>query len=67
MTEPIRIHSDFNKSFKLYTDVLDTELEVVLAQDDEEEKKRVITYKTRRLSILEKNYLIIEKECLAVV
>ncbi len=49
-TEPIRAHPDFNKSFKLYIDALDTSLGAVLTQDDEEEKERVIAYEARRLS-----------------
>jgi len=66
-TEPIRAYPDFNKSFKLYINVSNTGLGVVLIQDDEKEKKRVIAYKARRLSASERNYLTIEKECLAVV
>ena len=67
MTEPIRAHPDFNKSFKLYTDASDMDLEAVLAQDDDEGKERVIAYEARRLSALEQNYPTTEKECLAVV
>jgi len=39
----------------------------VLAQDDKKENKRIIAYKARRLNAVKKNYLIIEKKCLAVV
>ncbi len=65
--EPIRVHPDFNKSFKLYIDTLDTDLGAVLAQNDEEGKEKVIAYEVKRLSTPEKNYLTTEKECLAVV
>ena len=50
VTEPIRTHPDFNKPFKLYTDASDTGLKAVLAQDDKEEKEKVIAYEARRLS-----------------
>jgi len=65
--KPIRAHPNFDKSFKLYTDALDTGLKVVLAQDDEEGKERVIAYEARRLNAAERVYLTTEKECLAVV
>ncbi len=67
VTEPIRAHPDFNKSFKLYTDASDTGLGAVLAQDDKGGKERVIAYEARRLSVLEWNYPTTEKECLAVI
>ncbi len=46
-SEPIRAYPNFDKPFKLYTDVSDTGLEAVLAQDDDEGKERVITYDVR--------------------
>jgi len=38
---------------KLYTDASDTGLGVVLVQDNEEGKERIITYEARRLSTSE--------------
>ena len=66
-TEPIRAHSDFNKPFKLYTNASDISLGAILAQDDEEEKEKVIAYETKRLGTLERNYPTTEKECLTIV
>ncbi len=63
----IKTHPDFNKLFKLYTDASDTGLGVVLTQDDEEGKERVIVYESRRLSTPERNYPTTEKKCLAIV
>ena len=36
LTEPIIGHSNFEKKFKLYTDISNVGLEAVLVQDDEE-------------------------------
>ncbi len=49
-TEPIRAYPNFNKPFKLYTDASDIGLGVILAQDDEEGKERIIAYEARRLN-----------------
>ncbi len=67
VTEFIRAHPNFNKPFKLYTDISNTGLGAVLAQEDEEGKERVIAYEARRLSAPERNYLTTEKECLTVI
>jgi len=48
-------------------DASDMRLEAVLTQNDEQEKERVIVYDARRLNQTERNYLMTEKKCLAVV
>ena len=39
MEEPILAHPDWNKQFKLYIDALDTRLEIILIQDNNNKKK----------------------------
>ena len=65
--EPILVHPDFTKMFKLYTDTSDVGLEVVLIQEDDQGKDRVICYEAKILLPAEKNYPTTEKECLAVM
>ena len=67
MKEPILTHSDFNKMFKLYIDASDVGLGVVLMQEDNQGKDRVICYEAKTLLSAEKNYHTTEKECLAVM
>ncbi len=38
MEESILVHLNFNKMFKLYTDISDIRLEIVLMQKDDQEK-----------------------------
>ena len=65
--EPILVHPNWDKPFKLYTDASDTRLGAILTQDDNNGKERVIAYEARTLNQNEQNYLITEKECLAIV
>ena len=67
MEEPILVHPDFNKMFKLYTNASDVGLGAVLIQEDDQEKDQVICYKAKTLLPAEKNYLTTEKECLAII
>ncbi len=53
--------------FKLYTDTSDIGLGVVLMQENDQGKDRVICYEAKTLLLAEKNYLITEKEYLAVM
>jgi len=48
-------------------DALDVELRVVLIQEDNQKRDQIICYKAKTLLSAEKNYLIIEKECLIVM
>jgi len=53
--ESILAHSDFTKMFKLYTDTSDIGLGVVLMQENDQGKDRVICYEAKALLLAEKN------------
>ena len=55
------------KPLILYVSTTDTSLGALLAQHDENKKERAIYYISRTLVAYEKNYLMIEKACLAIV
>ncbi len=61
------MHPNFNKMFKLYTDTSDIGLRVVLMQEDDQEKDRVICYETKTFLLAKKNYPTIEKECFVIM
>ena len=60
-SQPILKCPNFSSEFTLYTDASDTGLGAVLHQG-----KHVVAYASRN-SKFEKNYSVIEKECLALV
>ncbi|KAJ1199344.1 hypothetical protein NDU88_003181 [Pleurodeles waltl] len=64
--DPILKCPDFAKPFHLYTDASDVGLGGVLAQPDEEGRDHPIVYISRKLFPRERNYPIIERECLAI-
>ena len=66
-TTPVTAHSDFNKPFILYTDILGGGIRVVLHQKGDDEKEKLIAYASRAFNEHEKKYPITEQKCLAVV
>ena len=67
MMAPIVVYSNFEEPFILYTDISGEGIGAVLYQKDDQGKERIIACTSRTLNQYEKNYLIIEKECLAIV
>lgn len=63
---PILRLPDFSKMFKLQTDASDTGLGGVLMQEHEG-INFPIAYASRKLSDQERNYAVVERECLAIV
>ncbi len=64
---PIVAHPNFKKPFILYTNTSGEGIEAVLYQKDNQSKEHIIACTSRILNQYEKNYLIIEKECLTIV
>ena len=63
---PVLSYSDFTKLFTIYTDASGIGLGVVLSQE-QDEKERIISYASKSLNNAEKNYIVTDQECLAVV
>ena len=64
--QPILRMADLSHPFILQVDVSNDELVAVLLQE-EEGKKSLVSYASRKLKTSEKAYAVIEKECLALV
>ena len=53
---PILLHPDFDKSFKIYTDINDYQFGMIITQ-----KRKLIIFFSRKLNLLQQNYTMIEK------
>ena len=67
MIASIVVYSNLKKPFILYMDASREGIGAVLYQKDNQSKERIIACASRTLNQYEKNYPIIEKECLAIV
>ncbi|XP_021346951.1 uncharacterized protein LOC110446237 [Mizuhopecten yessoensis] len=63
---PVLKLADLEQDFILRTDASDTGLGAVLLQEDND-KKLPVAYASKKLLPRERNYAIVEKECLAIV
>jgi len=63
----IVVHSNFEKPFILYMNASRKDIGAVLYQKDDQDKEHIIACASRALNQHEKNYPIIEKECLVIV
>src|SRR4051812_32923832 len=67
MEKPILRQPNFEKEFILITDASGEGLGAILAQMNKENKEVIIAYASRSLREAEKNYLITDLECLAIM
>ncbi len=64
---PVLLFSNFDKLFRLCTDVSLKGLGAVLEQEDENRNLRPIAYASRSLTPVEKNYHTTDLKCLAII
>ena len=64
---PILVFPDWNKEFHVHVDASSVALGVVLAQPGEGDLDHSIAYSSRKLSFVEQNYTMTEREGLAMV
>ena len=64
---PVLKVPDFNKPFVVRTDASDVGIGALLAQTDENGHEHPIAFASRKLKPREQKYVVIEKECLAII
>ena len=67
ITTPVLAHPDYEKPFILYTDASYEGLGFILAQEGSDRKEHPVQYGGRKLKLAERNYTIIDLECLDIV
>ncbi len=67
MTHPVLKVADPEQPFILQTDASKVGFGAVLSQEDENGEEHPVTYASQKLVPWERNYSVLEKECLAVV
>ena len=67
MSDHVLAYPDLNKLYKLYTDVSDYCIVVVICQDDTSGNERVIQYLSDQLSASQRTWPTIVKESFAIV
>jgi len=67
MTEPVLITPDLDKKMKVEVDTSDFAIGRVLSMKCEDERWRPVTYISKLLNEVERNYKIHNKEMLAII
>lgn len=67
MNKPVLVAPDHNKDYIMQTDATQNSVAAVLSQLDDNGQERVVAYASRRLLPRERNYSVMEKECLGIL
>ena len=67
LTPPVLKVAEANKQYVLQTDASEQGLGAVLSQLEENGEEHPVAFASRKLLPREKNYSVVEKECLAIV
>jgi hypothetical protein len=67
MSRPVLVAPDPAKPYILQTDASNYGISAILVQTDENGVEHVVSYSSRKLLPRERNYSVIEKECLAIL